>query len=879
MPTMPVSMRPSLRLNSIFMKATAILALCTAAVVSVITFLEYQHATSLLAERMIENGSTITELTGHDVGGAIKFGKTEAAASVAQDLHEMTKGEMAEALFLRPDGSVFHHFIAPDMPSDLGHMESQAASLLARIAALAPNEGLSHEDELIVGEDGLTFAHPAYFGADAQIVGALVTRFDSTHVHNAVKDGLMRMLVTGGLVFAMALMACAFLFRSLLSKPLTQLTQSVSLVAKGDYAAAIPRTTAGDEVGDIARAIEVFRDDLATSVEATRIGMFKGSGFEGASAALIVTDTDFRIQFFNPAAQTLIAQHFPKIKGQDQIEGTSVLDLDTALRALPGLMQQGLPGRLGFSRGKEMLDLAFNTVTDSKGKHSGYVMEWRTTTQSRRNAAALAAMDATQLRGEFLSSGEVEEVNARLATALGLTSNDLAGQHLSLRGQLDFADQGQGSLWDKLANGKPLNALLRLGQKEGKALLIAAQINPLLDEAGQLRSYLLVGTDVTREQQVTAEAEAMRKKQQAEQSLVVSSLRQALSDLSDGALTTRITQTFPQDYETLRQDFNAAAERLSTAIADVSRNSVAIRGEVGDISSAAEQLSRRTEQQAATLEQTAAALDTMTSSVKTSAEVASNANARAVQAKASADSSGKVVREAVAAMGDIEESSSKISRITSVIDEIAFQTNLLALNAGVEAARAGEAGRGFAVVATEVRELAQRSSAAAREIATLISASSDQVKRGVSLVGEAGLSLHSIEQAVDEIHSLVEDIAKSAKEQSNGISELNTAVQHLDQVTQQNAAMFEETAAASQALNQMADALNKATEHFKTDTILAAPHRAEPRESTLTSWGTPKTAGQAPSFKAAPRSDRAPVASHGRTALALQGEAAGWEEF
>lgn len=879
MPAMSNLKRPPLRLNTIFLKATAVVALCVAVVVAVVSYLEYQHASNLVMSRVVENGSTVAELTGHQVGGAIKFAKPEMAAATAKDLHDMTRGEVTEVLLLRLDGTVFHQFVATGMPSEQAAMEGLASSLLSTIAALGPTESLSHSNELILSQDGLTFAHPAYFGTEQEIVGAIVIRIDGAPIRAALEDGLTRTLATGGMVFVLALIACAFVFRSLLSTPLTRLTRSVSEVAKGDYTAPIPGTAATDEVGDIARAIEVFRDDLATSAEATRIGMFKGSGFEGASAALIVTDTDFRIQFFNPAAKTLIGTHFPQIVGHGQIEGSSVLDFDTALRALPGLMQQGLPGRLGFSRGKEMLDLAFNTVTDRQGVHSGYVMEWRTTTQSRRNAAALAAMDATQLRGEFLPSGEVEEVNARLATALGLASNDLGGQRLSLRGQLDLADQGQGSLWDKLAAGKPLNALLRLGQKDGKALLVAAQINPLLDEAGRLRSYLLVGTDVTREQQMTAEAEAMRKKQQAEQTLVVSSLRQALSDLSDGALTTRITATFPQDYETLRQDFNAAAERLSTAIAEVSRNSVAIRGEVGDISSAAEQLSRRTEQQAATLEQTAAALDTMTSSVKSSAEVASNANARAVQAKASADSSGKVVREAVAAMGDIEESSSKISRITSVIDEIAFQTNLLALNAGVEAARAGEAGRGFAVVATEVRELAQRSSAAAREIATLISASSDQVKRGVSLVGEAGLSLHSIEQAVDEIHGLVEDIAKSAKEQSNGISELNTAVQHLDQVTQQNAAMFEETAAASQALNQMADALNKATEHFKTDAILAAPHRAEPRESTLTSWGTPKPAGQALSFKAAPRSERAHAASHGRTALALQGEAAGWEEF
>jgi methyl-accepting chemotaxis protein len=877
--------RPAFRLKSIFVKATAIVALCAALVAGTITYLGSLAERELAMDRLVAMGGSLAELVGHQVGGALKFGKTEVAKSAAENLTEMTSGEVIEVLFLTMDRTIFYRHQSQGHPDMLPEMQAIANTLFGKIGALSPGQTLHHQDELFVDRELALFAHPIYFGADAEIVGVIVMRSDPNIILDRIQADQRTMLLKASLVFLAALIGASFVFRALVSTPLAGLTQSIDQVAAGDYGTTVVGTKATDEIGDIARAIEGFRDDLAASVETTRIGMFKGSGFEGASAALIVTDPAFNILFLNGAAKALLAAHFQHSTSRRQIEGSSVLELDPALRALPNLVQKGMPGRIGFSHGKEMLDLAFNAVTDAKGEQSGYVLEWRTTTQSRRNSAALSAMDATQLRGEFLPNGDLEEMNEKLAFALGLSPMDRgtsSGPGRNLKGQLDFAIGDSGSLWDKLAQGKPVNGLLKLSPPDGKAVLLSAQINPLLDENGRLRSYLLVGTDVTREQEVTLQAEEMRRALQAEQAMVVDHLRRALSKLSDGELTIRITQTFPTDYETLREDFNAAAERLSMTMGEVTENAAAIRGEVGDISSAAEQLSRRTEQQAATLEQTAAALDAMTASVKVSAQVATNANARAVHAKASADSSGKVVREAVAAMSDIEESSSKISRITSVIDEIAFQTNLLALNAGVEAARAGEAGRGFAVVATEVRELAQRSSAAAREIATLISASSDQVKRGVSLVAEAGLSLQGIEQAVDEIHGLVEDIASSSKEQSNGISELNTAVQHLDQVTQQNAAMFEETAAASQSLNRMADALSQTTQRFKIDATSFKTPKPQGRGTTASSWGEPvakpKDKAAPVAYRAAPRAERMPAAQS-NTALALQGNASGWEEF
>ncbi|MDR3707585.1 MAG: methyl-accepting chemotaxis protein [Capsulimonadaceae bacterium] len=261
----------------------------------------------------------------------------------------------------------------------------------------------------------------------------------------------------------------------------------------------------------------------------------------------------------------------------------------------------------------------------------------------------------------------------------------------------------------------------------------------------------------------------------------------------------------------------AAQASLSNMVGEARRSADSIVSASAQLASGNEDLAARTTEQASSLEETAASMEEMTSVVKQSADNAGRANALASEARTVAVGGGETVRQAVTSMATINESSKKIADIISVIDEIAFQTNLLALNAAVEAARVGEQGKGFAVVAAEVRNLAGRSSTAAKEIKTLVADSVQKVEGGTELVNKSGEQLQAIVAAVDKVAEIVSEISAAAQEQSSGIDQVNKAVIQLDEITQQNAALVEEATAASQAMSHQASELSDRMRHFRLD--------------------------------------------------------------
>ncbi len=581
-------------------------------------------------------------------------------------------------------------------------------------------------------------------------------------------------------------------------------------------------------------------------------------------ANVMIADADLKITYMNTAVKSLLAEVEGELKAElPKFSMATLLGSNIDVFHKNPSYQRNMLAKLTTPHsatirvGAHAFDLLVTPLMNG-GKSEGFVVEWANAKERLLNndyRNQMEAISRVQAVISFTPDGHIITANENFEKAMGYKLSEIVGKHHSMFVDKEYAGSAAYSdFWRDMREGRYRADEFVRYSKNGKPVYLQASYNPILDEKGKVMKVVKFATDVT--DRVNA----------------VNTLGDGLKELAAGNLDQQIDTQFPQNLERLRHDFNDSVKQLESAINSIGANANNISSSAEEVRSAADSLSKRTEQQAASIEETAAALEEITTTVADSSRRAEEAGQLVAKTRDNAERSGEVVKEAIEAMSAIENSSGQIANIIGVIDEIAFQTNLLALNAGVEAARAGDAGKGFAVVATEVRELAQRSANAAKEIKSLITKSSDQVKQGVALVGRTGAALADIVVQVQDINRNVNAIVDAAREQATGLKEVNAAVNTMDQGTQQNAAMVEESNAQSSALASEAEALAALLQQFRTRGAAQAGRRAPAR--------APQAASSASRPAASPaRALASKVAKSFATGGAATAAATDWEEF
>lgn len=538
---------------------------------------------------------------------------------------------------------------------------------------------------------------------------------------------------------------------------------------------------------------------------------------DGAVTGIMMLDRDFVITYANASIKNLLGEHESSIRQTQPSFSLATLVGSSVDMFYSDPQQQrrllGNPANLPHSDTINIGSLVFRL--DISGlfggdEYLGNLMEWHDVTEETlRNAdihGQFAALDQVMGIISFNMDGTIIDANENFLSVVGYRKQDVVGHHHQMfvtaeqAGSPEYAD-----FWAKLNRGEPESGEFYHTGLSGKEICLQASYNPIFDLNGVAYKVVKYAMDVT----------AQKKRQMTVESLL-SSTSVVMKAMAEGDLTKQLGGSYDDESAALQEAVNGTVNNLSAIVQDIVESSVSISAAAAEISRGNMDLSQCNEKQAASLEQTALSMEQLTSTVRQNSDNARQANQLMTDAREHAEKGGTVIKRAIEAMSAINTSSKKVVDIIGVIDEIAFQTNLLALNAAVEAARAGEQGRGFVVIAAEVRNLAQRSAAAAKEIKTLIRDSGEKVRESSALVDESDRTLDDIVDGTKKVGDIIAEIAAVSIEQTAGIEQVNKIVAQMDEMTQQNAALVKQAAAASESLDEQGKSMQQMMTFFNT---------------------------------------------------------------
>lgn len=692
---------------------------------------------------------------------------------------------------------------------------------------------------------------------------------------------------------------------------LEELQVVIERIASGDLSQDAP-IAANDSRSVLAKVQQMqikLREAALLADENARIRV----ALDSVSTSVMIADADRNIIYCNRAQDRLLQVAEADLrKDLPQFNARSVIGSNIDGFHKNPAHQRGMLERLQgehkakLNIGGRQFSLTINPIIDQKLKRIGYVVEWLDQTElfaqlekeriaNQERARILGALEATSTNVMIADADRtIIYMNKAVTSMLSRVESELRkvlpnfNVSKLIGTNMDGFHRNPSHQSNLLAN--LTNTYRSQISVAGQTFLLIA--NPVFDDAGNRLGSVVEWIDRTAEVAVENEVNAlveaavngdftqrinpagkegfMLKLAEGMNQLVTTNesglndVARVLGALAQGDLTQQITTDYRGLLGQLKEDCNTTTERLAEIVTNIKDAASTINVASQEIAAGNSNLSSRTEQQAASLEETASSMEELTSTVKQNAENARQANQLAIGASDIAVKGGDVVGQVVSTMADINDSAKKIVDIISVIDGIAFQTNILALNAAVEAARAGEQGRGFAVVASEVRNLAQRSAGAAKEIKTLIGDSVLKVEAGSKLVDQAGNTMQDVVGAVRRVTDIMSEISAASSEQSAGIEQVNQAITTMDENTQQNAALVEQAAAAAESLEDQANNLTQTVAIFK---LKAGQQSTRP---AIVRPNAAKLTAPAPSVK---------PQTVGRSIPKLGNDDGDWEEF